>query len=170
MRLESNVQWIKEEELWHLTYGEERLVSLGKATKGIRPFTLEGRKFNLIKKSGFGTTWQIVNERNHLLSQLKFGFWNSKGNIRFNDGRVFECNYKTLPKLIIDIKDLRYGEKLISYQVDNSSSRPIPKLVLHKSEMFTDKLLFLLSLGMALMLDMFENEMDFTTYILLTTA
>jgi hypothetical protein len=170
MRLESSIQWTKEEEIWYLTYGEDRLVSMGSHTKGIRPFQLEGRKFSLIKKSGFSTTWQIVNERNHLLMQLKFGFWNNKGKVRFNDGRVFECSYQTLPQFSIHFKDLSYGEKFISYQVDTTSGKIIPKLILHKSEMLTDKFLFLLSLGLALVLDLYEHEIDFNSFILLTTA
>lgn len=170
MRLESSIKWTKKGEIWRLSYGEDCLISLGSTTNGVRSFQLEGRKFSLVKKSTFTTTWQIFNERNHLLMQLKFGFWSSKGNIRFNDGGVFECNYQTLPKFSIHFKDLRYGEKFISYQVDITSGKINPKLIFHKSEMLTDKFLFLLTLGLALVLDLYEHEIDFTTFILLTTV
>ncbi|MCC5928908.1 MAG: hypothetical protein JJU28_06655 [Cyclobacteriaceae bacterium] len=170
MRLESSIQWKKEADTWHLTCGEDHLVSLGPNKQGVRSFYLESRSFRFIQKSIWTTQWKIVNERNEQLMELKFGFWSGKGKARFNDGSVFECSYKTLPKFSFDIKDLRYGEKIISYHIDTTSGQSIPKLILHKREMFTDKLLFLLSLGMALLLQMFESEMDFTTYILLTTA
>lgn len=171
MRLDSNIQWQKVADTWHLSYGEDHLVSIGRQQKGIRPFQIENKVFSISKKSGFSTTWQIRDQYHREVLALKFGFWNSKGKALFAGGSTYEIQYKTLPSFSLNFTDKINGEKLITYQIEKHKSDHVhPKLILYKKEMFTEQLLLLLGLGMVLFLDLYDHEFDFTTFILLTTA
>lgn len=171
MTITSDIKWTKEKDTWQLSNGEEVMLSLGAKQKGTRPFFMEDRLFQIFEKGIWNPIWYIENQRKKKILQMKFGLWSSKGEIRFQDGALYQCYFKNSPCLKLIIRDLRYKEDLISFQVDKGKDgKLLPKMTLHQREMFTDKLLFLLALGMGLFLHYHENEMDFTTLILLLTA
>ncbi len=171
MAITIGIKWTKEKDTWQLSNGEEVMLSLGTKHKGARPLFLEERSFQILEKGTWNPIWYIENSRKESILQMKFGFWSSKGKIQFQDGALYECYFKNSPCLKLIIRDLRYKEDLISFQVDKGKDgKLLPKMFLHQKEMFTDKLLFLLALGMGLFLQYHENEMDFATLILLLTA
>ncbi len=171
MTIASEINWTKEMDSWKLSNGEEVMLSLGAKKKGARPIFLEERSFQILEKGMWNPTWYIENHRKEQILHMKFGFWSAKGRIKFRDGALYECYFKNLPCFQIVIRDLRNREDLISFQADKrKDGNFLPKMVLHQKEMFTDKLMLLLALGMALFLHYHQNEMDFTRLILLLTA
>ncbi|MBW3467921.1 hypothetical protein [Arthrospiribacter ruber] len=171
MAITSNLKWNKEKDIWQLYNGEESLLSLGKKVKGQRPLFLENRSFKISEKGSWNPTWYIETERNEKILEMKFGFWSSKGKIRFQDGARYECHFRNMSNLQIIIYDLRYHEDLVSFQLETyEKGKARPKMVLHQKEVFTDKLLFLLGLGMSLFLQHYQEDADFTTTFLLLTS
>ncbi|WP_194774639.1 hypothetical protein [Pararhodonellum marinum] len=171
MKLDSTISWIKEKDQWHLTYGEDHLISLGTPSNGFRPFTMEGRKFRIKPQGFWQNKWLITNDYGQHILNMKFGFWDSKGRIQFRDGAKFECRFHQNPNFMVSIKDLRYGEDLLTYSLITEKNGSIKKdLILHQKEAFTDKLLFLLTLGMCMTLHYHHDGMDLGTFLTLCTA
>lgn len=171
MKIDSTLVWKQEANTWVLSVGEEKLIIIGKSEGGVRPFFLENRSFYLTGPKGWSKNWIISNESDETILALKYRFWKSKGLINFKDGTQFECHYKNINYLSLVFKELKYGDEIISYKIPTGAYSGLkPEIIVHKSEVFTDKLLFLLALGMGQVLYTLDNEIDFTTLILLTTS
>lgn len=171
MRFTTDIVWKKVADSWQLANGEEILLSIGKEQKGIRPLYLEDRSFSFTKKGSWNTSWHIFNANKQEILHLKFGLWSSKGRIEFQDGHSYGVVFKNMASLQIIIRDTKYGDDLICYQLNkNEVGKMYPNVTLFKNELATDKLLFLLAMGMCLFLEFHENEFDLTTFILLCTA
>ncbi|HMQ00025.1 MAG TPA: hypothetical protein PKC24_09600 [Cyclobacteriaceae bacterium] len=171
MKFTTNLSWKKVADSWQLAHGEEMLLSIGKEQKSIRPLYMEGKLFQIVRSSSWNNSWKIISNSDSQILQLKFGFWDSKGKIKFSDGHIYELVFKNNPSLHFIIRDLRFGESLISYDLDmQSDGRVLPSMLIHQKEIHTDKLFFLLALGMVISLHYFEHTVDPTTFILLGTA
>lgn len=171
MAITSDIKWTKEREKWLLVHGEELLLSLGINQTGARPLFLEGRSFQILKSGIWNPIWYIETDRKDKILQMKSGFWSSKGKVRFRDGSIYECHLKTMPHLQLIFSDPRYGENLMSFCLEQGSDgKQVPHMVLHQKEILTDKFLFLLALGMSLVLHYHQDDFDFTTFLLLTSA
>lgn len=171
MKIDSTLIWKQEADTWTLSIGEENLIIIGKSEGGVRPFYLENRSFYLNEPKGWSKNWIIKNEANETILTLKYRFWSSKGLINFKDSTQFECHYKNLNYLSLVFKELKYGDEILSYRIPSAAYTGLkPEIIVHKSEVFTDKLLFLLALGMGQVLHALENEIDFTTLILLSSS
>lgn len=171
MVTQSTIRWEKELDIWNLLNGEDLILKLGKKEKKTRNIWMENRSFKLIEKGTWNPSWFIESERNQRILELKFGFWSAVGKIKFQDGSQFECHFKNKPNLQIVLHDLRYREDLISFQVErkkNGENHPV--LTFHQKEAFTDKLLFLLALGMSLFLQYHQDDFDSNTFFLLLTT
>jgi hypothetical protein len=162
------IRWVKEKNSWNLLNGEEVILKLGKQEKQIRNLWLENRRFKLMQKGSWSSSYHIESEGNQQILKLKFGFWSTVGKIKFEDGSRFECHLKNLANLQIVFHDLRYREDLLSYQVQQSKNgENYPVMIFHQKEAFTDKLLFLLALGMSLFLQYHQNDFDSNSFLLL---
>lgn len=171
MAITSDIKWVKEREKWNLVHGEELLLSLGTHQSGARPLYLEGRSFQIIKTGIWKPIVFIQTPNRDKILQMKSGFWSSKGKISFRDGAIYECDFKNMAQLQLIISDPRYGENLISFRPGRQADgKHIPQMVFHQKEILTDKLLFLLALGMDLFLHYHQDDFDLTTFLLLTSA
>ncbi len=166
MKLESTLVWKKEADTWILSVGENRLIIMEKSIRGVRPFHLEERSFKLIEPRGWSNTWRIQNDSNELILQLQYGFWRDNGRVHFRDETLYECIRKNgkLPEFVF--KEMKYGDKIISYKIAKGTLPKLqPEFIVHKNELFTDKLFLLLSLGMGQILLKVENKTDFSTLL-----
>lgn len=165
------IKWIKEKGKWNLVHGEELLLSLGTQQSGARPMYLEGRSFQIIKAGIWRPIVFIQTENKDKILQMKSGFWSSTGKISFRDGSIYTCDFKNMAQLRLIISDPRYGDNLFSFRSERQADgKHIPQMVFHQKEILTDKLLFLLALGMDLFLHYHQDDVDLTTFLLLTSA
>jgi len=149
MKIDSTLVWKQEADSWVLQVGEDRLITIGKSKEGVRPFFLENRSFYLTEPKGLSKNWIIKNEAEDTILSLKYKFWSSKGIINFKDGSHYECQYKNLKYLSLVFRELKYGDDLITYKIPSGAYTGLkPEIIVHKNEVFTDKLLFLLAIGM----------------------
>ncbi len=169
MKLESTLVWKKEADTWILHLGEDRLITMEKSMRGVRPFHLEERSFKLIEPRGWSNTWRIQNDSDELILQLQYGFWRANGRVHFRDETKFECIRKNGKQSEFVFKEMKYGDKIISYNIakgDLTERQPV--ITVHKNELYTDKLFLLLSLGMGQILSKVEEKAGLNTLLSFT--
>lgn len=168
--MQDKIIWRKENDMWQLYQGENILIQLAFIKNDQFEVTFQGKKYSLIKTGTWKSNWKFIRDDERELLHLGYNLFDNRGKITFEDGSIFLLKYDKLPHFSISIYDPTHPKPIINYQISESFfGNKEPKMSIESKEIPTGKLLTLLSLGMGLLLFHKATEIDFTTFILLTS-
>jgi len=168
--MEDQIIWRKENDMWYLYQDEEVLIQLITLKNHQYELYFNDQKYALFKTQSWRSNWRLVQDNGRELLHLGYNFFDTKGKLAFEDGTTYTVHYDKLPQFSISIYDDVKKMRIISYHLDESYlGHKEPRMSIETKELPTETLLSLLSLGMGLLLFHKATEIDFTTFILLTS-
>ena len=170
MIMYDKIIWRKENNIWLLYQGDDILIQVVPVKIHQYEVTFQGKKYSLFKTQAWKSNWRFIREDGRELLRLVYNLFNNRGKITFENGSNFLLTYEKFPHFSISFYDPNHRSPIINYHISESFlGNKEPKMSIEYKEIPTNKLLALLGLGMALLQFHKSTEIDFTTFILLTS-